>query len=106
MVINKVAHLISKSFSGELQTVKLNTGFAHPDCHEIFDDHHDKAIYLSRIVEVLCIIWTLDDHYFKMNAENFGELYDACNYIRRLVRKILIIMGITDLTAFFKQIGC
>jgi lipopolysaccharide biosynthesis protein len=73
----QLAHLIRRSFSRELQAVKLNTGLAHPDCHELFDDHPDQAVYLPRIVEVLYIIWTLDEPYFNMIADNFEELADV-----------------------------
>ena len=73
----QLAHLIRRSYSRELQTVKLNTGLAHHDCHEIFDDHPDQAIYLPRIVEVLYIIYLLDDNYFNLVAGHYEALAEV-----------------------------
>lgn len=70
----QIAHLIRRSYSRELQTVKLNTGLAHFECHEIFDDHPDQAVYLPRIVEVLYIIWLLDRQYFNLIASHYENL--------------------------------
>ncbi|MBN1970869.1 MAG: hypothetical protein JW870_15990, partial [Candidatus Delongbacteria bacterium] len=69
------APLIHRSYRRDLQTVKLTTGLAHHDCHEIFDDHPDQAVYLPRIVEVLYIIWLLDRNYFNQISEEY-EIYN------------------------------
>lgn len=72
-----LAHLIRRSDSRELQTVKLNTGLAHRDCHDIFDNKPDQAVYLPRILEVLYIIWTLDRQYFYRISGNFEQLKEV-----------------------------
>lgn len=72
----QLAHLIRRSYSRELQTVKLNTGLSHSSCHNIFDDHPDQAVYLPRIVEVLYIIHLLDESYFNQISGSFNELYE------------------------------
>lgn len=69
-----LAHLVRRSYSIRLQTVKLNTGLAHRSCHQIFDDDHGQAIYLPRITEVMYIIWTIDVNYFNKISHNFKEL--------------------------------
>jgi len=73
----ELAHLIRRSYSIELQTIKLNTGLAHHDCQEIFDDHPDQAIYLPRIIECLYIIYLLDENYFNIISGHYAELADA-----------------------------
>jgi hypothetical protein len=72
-----LAHLIRKSYSRELQTVKLNTGLAHRDCHEIYDNDYSGAVYLPRIVECLYIIYLLDENYFNLIAGNFVTIFDV-----------------------------
>lgn len=74
----QLAHLIRRSFTrGDLQTLKLNTGLAHHDCHTIWDDNQSQSQYLPRATEVLYIIWTLDKEYFNQIADNFPELAPA-----------------------------
>lgn len=72
-----LAHLIRRSYSRDLQTVKLNTGLAHRDCHNIFDNEPDQAVYLPRIVEVLYIIFLLDSTYFNLIAGHYEQLADV-----------------------------
>jgi len=84
----QLAHLIRRSYSRELQAVKLNTGLAHLDCHEIFDDHPVQAVFLPRILEVLYIIWILDEPYFNMIADNFEELSDAMQMFPQVQQNI------------------
>lgn len=71
-----LAHLIRRSYSLELQTVKLNTGLAHRQCHEIFDDYPDQAIYLPRILECLYIMYLLDPGYFYHVSGHYEQLSD------------------------------
>ena len=59
-----LAHLIRRSESIRLQTIKLNTGLAHFECHEIFDNKPGEAICLPRFFEVMYVIWLLDPQYY------------------------------------------
>ena len=43
-----LAHIIRRSASSELKTLKLNTGLAHRECHEIFDNK--PAEFVSNIM--------------------------------------------------------
>jgi hypothetical protein len=70
----QLAHLIRRSYSVELQTMKLNTGLAHHSCHEIFDNEPSQAIYLPRILECLYIIYLLDENYFYRIAGDYEPL--------------------------------
>lgn len=67
-----LAHIIRRSASSELKTLKLNTGLAHRECHEIFDNKPAEAIYLPRFYEVMFIIFLLDDQYY---SQMVGTLY-------------------------------
>jgi hypothetical protein len=69
-----LAHLIRRSGSRELQTLKLNTGLAHRDCHDIFDNDFSQSVFLPRIIECLYIIYLLDEQYFYLIAEHYREL--------------------------------
>jgi hypothetical protein len=69
-----LAHLIRRSASSELKTLKLNTGLAHRDCHEIFDNKPSEAIYLPRFYECLFIIWRIDLTYYGQMANNYSML--------------------------------
>ena len=73
----QLAHLIRRSETTALQTCKLNTGIAHYDCHSIFDDNPDQALYLPRIIEVMYIIWKLDADYFYRLSSRFPELNEV-----------------------------
>jgi len=73
----QLAHIIRRSYSRELQIVKLNTGLAHHDCHEIYDNFPDQAIYLPRILEVLYISYLLDEDYFNLIAGHYQQLADV-----------------------------
>jgi hypothetical protein len=55
----------------------LNTGLAHHDCHEMFDNNMSQAQYLPRMTEVLYIIRKLDQEYFNQIADHFPELAQA-----------------------------
>lgn len=70
----QLAHLIRRSYSLDLQTVKLNTGLSHFSCHEIYDNDFRGALYLPRIVECLYIVYLLDENYFNLIAGHFEEL--------------------------------
>jgi hypothetical protein len=67
-----LAHLIRRSASREVMTLKLNTGLTHRDCHTIFDDKPDQAIYLPRFYECMYLIFLIDDQYFNQMV---GTLY-------------------------------
>jgi lipopolysaccharide biosynthesis protein len=69
-----LSHIIRRSYSMELQTVKLNCGLSHRSCHEIWDDKPDQQIYLPRIIEILYIVYLLDEQYFNLIAGNFEDL--------------------------------
>lgn len=73
----QLAHLVRRSYSRELQIVKLNTGLAHDSCHEIYDNYPDQAVYLPRIVEVLYIVYLLDENYFNLIAGHYEQLADV-----------------------------
>jgi hypothetical protein len=74
----QLAHLIRRSYTrGDLQTLMLNTGLAHHDCHEMFDNNMSQAQYLPRMTEVLYIIRKLDQEYFNQIADHFPELAQA-----------------------------
>lgn len=77
----QLAHLIRKSETrSELQYEKLNTGLAHHDCHDIFDNKPYEMVYLPRIYEVLYIIWLLDPDYFNRISSyvpNYNNIYDS-----------------------------
>ena len=72
-----LAHLIRRSSSRDLQTHLLNTGLAHRDCHDLFDNDPEQAQYLPRIVEVMYIIYLLDIEYFYQLAGKMPELSPA-----------------------------
>jgi hypothetical protein len=59
-----LAHLIRKSASRQLQTLKLNTGLAHRECHDIFDDRLKEAVFLPRFYECMYLIWKMDIDYY------------------------------------------
>ena len=69
-----LAHLVRKSYSITLQTVKLNTGLAHRQCHSLFDDDPAQAIFLPRFTECMYIIWMLDQKYFNQISDNYPQL--------------------------------
>jgi len=73
----ELSHIIRRSYSRDLQTMKLNCCLAHPDCHEIYDNDPDQAVYLPRIVEVLYIIFLLDSTYFNLIAGHYEQLADV-----------------------------
>ncbi len=62
----QLAHIIRRSWTSniysryELQTMKLNNGLAHHDCHEIADNKPREAICLPRFLEVQFIGWLID----------------------------------------------
>jgi len=72
-----LAHFIRRSSSRELQTVKLNCCLAHRDCHDIYDNSPDQAIYLPRFFEVMYIVWLLDRQYFSRVSGNYADLQDV-----------------------------
>jgi hypothetical protein len=59
-----LAHLIRRSSSIRLQTLKLNTGLAHRECHNIFDNKPKEAVGLPRFYECMFLIFLMDDQYF------------------------------------------
>ena len=72
----QLAHIIRRSYSREYQDLKLNTGLSHPDCHDLYDNHPDQAIYLPRFVETLFIIWLIDPEIFKQISINVYPSYN------------------------------
>jgi hypothetical protein len=67
-----LAHLIRRSASREVMTLKLNTGLAHRACHSIMDDKPREAIYLPRFYECMYIIFLIDPQYY---GQMVGTLY-------------------------------
>jgi hypothetical protein len=67
-----LAHLIRRSASIEYQTLKLNTGLAHRECHEVFDNKPGEAIYLPRFYECMYLIFLIDHQYF---GQMIGTVY-------------------------------
>jgi hypothetical protein len=72
-----LSHIIRRSASRELQTNKLNLCLAHSDCHKIWDDCPEQAIFLPRVLEILYCIYLLDLQYFYQYADHFPELFDV-----------------------------
>jgi hypothetical protein len=70
-----LAHLIRRSHSPGLKTLKLNTGLAHRECHNIYDNDPGQSQYLPRMPEVLYIIYLLDREYFNQISDNYPLLY-------------------------------
>jgi len=73
----ELAHLVRRSYSRELQTNKLNLVLCHHECHYIFDNDYQGAVYLPRALEILYIIWLLSPDYFSLIAPHFEQLSDA-----------------------------
>lgn len=65
-----MAHLIrrSESIPGyslyQLQTMDINLGLSHFDCHEIFDNDAKAAVYLPKILSVLKRIRIINQEYY------------------------------------------
>jgi len=70
----ELAHLIRRSASRELQTLKLNTMLSHHECHDIFDNKPNEAVYLPRFYECLFIIWRIDLAYYGQMGNNYSML--------------------------------
>ena len=69
-----LAHVVRRSYSIELQTVKLNTFLSHRDCHDLWDNSPEQAVYLPRIIEILYISYLLSEPYFALIAEHYMDL--------------------------------
>ncbi|NMC59219.1 MAG: hypothetical protein GYA51_07545 [Candidatus Methanofastidiosa archaeon] len=69
-----LAHIVRRSYSIELQTMKLNTFLSHRVCHDLYDNSPAQAVYLPRIIEILYIAYLLDSDYFNLIAGHFEEL--------------------------------
>jgi hypothetical protein len=83
----QLAHLIrrSESIPGysriELQTMELNIGAAHFDCHDIFDNSPELAVHLPNIHKVIDRIKSIDENYYNrlMNIFNpYWPQYANC----------------------------
>ena len=69
-----LAHIIRRSYTSEIMTLKLNTGLAHRECHEDYDNNPTLAQFMPRISEVLFIAWRLSPEYFYQIADKFPLL--------------------------------
>lgn len=69
-----LAHLIRRSASTRLQTLKLNTGLAHRECHDIFDNKPGEAVYLPRFYECMFLIWRIDLAYHGILSYHYETL--------------------------------
>lgn len=69
-----LAHIVRKSFTTDLITLKLNTGLAHRECHDCYDNEAEQAQFLPRMPEILFIAWRLDPEYFYQIADKFPLL--------------------------------
>ncbi len=69
-----LAHIVRRSYSEELQTVKLNCMLCHRECHEDYDNNPALAQFLPRMPEILFIAWRLDPEYFYQIADKFPLL--------------------------------
>lgn len=73
----QLAHKIRRSETStnysrfELQTMYINTGLAHHDCHEIFDNVPEEAILLPGFPYVMNDIWIIDPLIFNRLMMNF-----------------------------------
>lgn len=72
-----LAHIIRRTYSTRFLTLKLNTGLAHRECHELYDNNPSQAQYLPRIIEVLFIAWLLEPEYLYQIADSFPELFSV-----------------------------
>jgi len=73
----QLAHLVRRSETrSEMQVNKLNTGLAHPSCHEIFDNDRIGTIFLPRFYEVMYIIYLLDPEYFMRISSYYPDHAD------------------------------
>lgn len=65
-----LAHKIRRSWGSslytrfELQTMKKNVGPGHRDCHTIFDDKPNEAIYLPLFFNIMEEIKDIEPNYF------------------------------------------
>jgi len=84
----QLAHIIRRSWASniysryELQTMKLNTGLAHPDCHDIADNKPKEAILLPRFNEVMFLSFLIDPAYFEEQKLSYGDFYTFPDFIR------------------------
>lgn len=70
-----LAHIIRRSYTSEIMTLKLNTGLAHRECHDDYDNNPALAQFLPRMPEVLYIAWLLDPEYFNQIADSYPKLH-------------------------------
>jgi len=70
-----LAHIIRRSYTMEIMTLKLNTGLAHRECHETYDNDFEQSQFLPRIKEVMYIAWLLSPDYFNQVADNYPLLH-------------------------------
>jgi len=72
-----LCHKIRRSYSSsmysreELQTMLLNTGLGHRDCHEIYDDKPSQAKHLPGIAKILREIEIIEPHYYQQIVDKF-----------------------------------
>jgi hypothetical protein len=69
-----LAHIIRRSYTSEIMTLKLNTGLAHRECHDTYDNCPEQAQFLPRMPEILYIAWRLSPEYFYQIADKFPLL--------------------------------
>lgn len=53
----------------------LNIGLAHRDCHEIFDDMPDQAVYLPGFRRILADIKKIDTDYHNLINNRIDDFY-------------------------------
>ena len=56
--------------------MKLNTGLAHPDCHDIADNKPQEAILLPRFLEVAFISFLIDPAYHEEQKLVYDDFYE------------------------------
>ena len=68
----QLAHKVRRSWASrlrirfEIQTMPLNTGLAHPSCHEIFDNNKEGAKLLPNYDKILEDIKEIDIEYYRI----------------------------------------
>jgi hypothetical protein len=60
----QLAHKIRRSADRNLSVMLFNTGLAHHECHEIFDNVPEEAVLLPLFWEVMYDISMIDSNYF------------------------------------------
>jgi len=73
----ELCHKIRRSYASSyytrevIQTMPLNTGLGHHDCHVMFDDNPNQARYMPGIGKILADIERIDIDYYNVIYERY-----------------------------------